>query len=119
VDDVAKICVRCLEAPYRGAKSYNLRGHVVDLATFHRALCAVEPSAAKLVTFGDRQLAIAFDLDDAALQKDLGPMPLTPLEAGIRETLTMFRQLQKEGRLDLSDLEAPKPAPATVQADEP
>src|SRR5262245_8519440 len=29
-DDVAKTFVRCLEAPYQGAKSYNLRGHVVD-----------------------------------------------------------------------------------------
>src|SRR2546422_198747 len=26
VDDVAKIAVRCLETPYQGAKSYNLRG---------------------------------------------------------------------------------------------
>jgi nucleoside-diphosphate-sugar epimerase len=117
VDDVAKIFVRCLEAPYQGAKSYNIRGHVVDLATFHRALCAVEPAAAKLVTFGDRQLAIAFDLDDAALQRDLGPMPRTPLEEGIRQTLEDFRRLDREGRLDTSDLEAPKPAPAA--ADEP
>ena len=66
VDDVAKIAVRCLEAPYQGAKSYNLRGHVVDLPTFHRALVEVEPSAAKLITFGERQIAIAYDLDDQA-----------------------------------------------------
>ena len=39
VDDVAKAFVRCLEAPYQGAKSYNLRGAVVDLPTFHKALC--------------------------------------------------------------------------------
>ena len=119
VDDVAKICVRCLKAPYEGAKSYNLRGHVVDLATFHKALCAVEPTASELVTFGERQLAIAYDLDDAALQKDLGPMPRTPLEDGIRQTLEMFRALQKEGRLDISDLDAPKVAPTKMQADEP
>lgn len=119
VDDVAKIFVRCLQAPYRGSKSYNIRGAVVDLATFHKALCTVEPAAAKLVTFGDRQLAIAFDLDDAALQKDLGPLPMTPLEEGIRQTLALFRQLQKEGRLEISDLEAPKPPPAVVQSDEP
>src|SRR5262245_56510393 len=31
VDDVAGTFVRCLEAPYQGGKSYNLRGHVVDL----------------------------------------------------------------------------------------
>ncbi len=105
VDDVAKIAIRCLEAPYRGAKSYNLRGHVVDLPTLHHALVEVEPAAAKLITFGARQIAIAYDLDDQALQRDLGPMPLTPLADGIRQTLALFRQLQTGGRLDTADLD--------------
>jgi nucleoside-diphosphate-sugar epimerase len=104
VDDVAKTFVRCLEAPYQGAKSYNLRGHVVDLPAFHRALAAVEPAAEKLVTFGERQIAIAYDLDDSALQRDLGPVPRTSLEEGIRLTLEHFRRLQAEGRLDTADL---------------
>ena len=30
VDDVADVFVRCLTQPYQGAKSYNLRGDVVD-----------------------------------------------------------------------------------------
>jgi UDP-glucose 4-epimerase len=105
VDDVAKITVRCLEAPYQGAKSYNLRGHVVDLPALHRAMVEVEPAAAKLITFGERQIAIAYDLDDAALQRDLGPMPRTSLVDGIRQTLAMFRKLQSEGRLDTVDLD--------------
>src|SRR5207302_5962869 len=75
VEDVAKTIVCCLDRAYQGAKSYNLRGHVVDLPTFHRAMCAVEPSTAKLITHGDRQIAIAYDLDDAALHHDLGPIP--------------------------------------------
>ena len=99
VDDVARIVVRCLETPYQGAKSYNLRGHVVDMPTLHRAMCEVEPSAAKLIT-------IAYDLDDGALQRDLGPMPLTPLKDGIRQTLELFLKLQAEGRLDTADLDA-------------
>jgi nucleoside-diphosphate-sugar epimerase len=106
VDDVARITVRCLDAPYQGAKSYNLRGHVVDLPTLHRAFVEVEPAAAKLITFGTRQIAIAYDLDDRALQRDLGPMPLTPLVEGVRQTLAMFRKLQAEGRLDTLDLDA-------------
>jgi nucleoside-diphosphate-sugar epimerase len=105
VDDVAGVFVRCLEAPYSGSKSYNLRGDVVDLATFHRALCEVEPRAKDLVTFGERQIGIAYDLDDGALQRDLGPMAKTPLVEGVRRTLGMFRQLQAEGRLDTADLE--------------
>ena len=119
VDDVAKIFVRCLERPYQGANSYNIRGHVVDLPTFHKAFVAVEPKAATLVTHGDRQLAIAYDLDDAALQRDLGPMPRTSLEDGIRQTLNAFRQLNKEGRLDVSELDAPKTVVSTKVADEP
>jgi nucleoside-diphosphate-sugar epimerase len=106
VDDVAKITVRCLEATYQGAKSYNLRGHVVDMPALHRAMCEVDPAAAKLITFGERQIAIAYDLDDRALQRDLGPMPRTPLKEGIRQTLEMFRKLQAEGRLDTADLDA-------------
>jgi nucleoside-diphosphate-sugar epimerase len=105
VDDVARIAVRCLEAPYQGAKSYNLRGHIVDLPALHRAMCEVEPLAAKLITFGERQISIAYDLDDQALQRDLGPMPLTPLKEGIRLTLEIFRKMQSEGRLDTADLD--------------
>ncbi len=104
VEDVAHTFIRCLEAPYRGAKSYNIRGGVVDLPAFHRALCAVDPAAAQLITYGDRQIAIAYDLDDAALQRDVGPIPKTPLIEGIRRTLALFKQLQSEGRLDSSDI---------------
>ena len=105
VEDVAKVFVRCLDAPYTGAKSYNLRGDVVDLAAFHRALCAADPAAAELVTYGERQIPIAYDLDDAALQRDLTPPPRTPLAEGVRRTLEQFRRLHAAGRLDTADLE--------------
>ena len=48
-----------------GAKSYNLRGDVVDLPTSTRRSVEVLPAAAKLVTFGETQIAIAYDLSDA------------------------------------------------------
>jgi nucleoside-diphosphate-sugar epimerase len=105
VDDVARTFVRCLEAPFTGARAFNLRGHVIDMPSFHRALCAVEPAAARLITHGDSQIAIAYDLDDSALQRDLGPMPRTSVEDGIRQTLELFRQLRAQGRLDAADLD--------------
>jgi nucleoside-diphosphate-sugar epimerase len=104
VDDVAKTFIRCLTQPYSGAKSYNLRGHVVDLPAFHEALREADPSAEKLITHGERQIAIAYDLDDVALERDLGPMPKTPLVEGIRQTMDQFRRLHAAGRLDTSDL---------------
>ncbi len=118
VDDVAKTFIYSMDRPYSGAKSYNLRGAVITMKEFHAALSTVLPEAAKLVTFGTTQIAIAYDLSDDGLQRDLGPMPKTPLEAGIRETVAIFKQLQSEGRLDTSDLDAPKMAPVAV-ADEP
>jgi nucleoside-diphosphate-sugar epimerase len=105
VQDVANVFVRCLEAPYEGAKSYNLRGDVVDLAGFHKALCTAHSAAERLITYGDKQIAIAYDLDESALQRELGPIPRTPLVDGIRQTLEMFQQLKREGRLDTADLE--------------
>ena len=61
--------------------------------------------AAELITFGERQIAIAYDLDDTALQRDLGPTPRTPLVEGVRRTLQHFKRLQAEGRLDTADLD--------------
>jgi nucleoside-diphosphate-sugar epimerase len=106
VDDVARIFVRCLELPYEGAKSFNLRGHVVDLPTYHRALCEVDARAATLISHGEKQIAIAYDLDDGGLQRELGLMPRTPLMEGIRRTLEHFQLLHRQGRLDTADLEA-------------
>ena len=119
VDDVAKTFVHCLDRPYTGAKSYNLRGAVVTLADFHAALCAGAAGS------GEAR-HVRHDADRHRLrpvrrrhcERDLGPMPKTPLEDGIRETVAIFRQLQTEGRLDTADLDAPKPAPVMV-ADEP
>jgi UDP-glucose 4-epimerase len=106
VEDVAATFVRCLEGRYRGAAIYNLRGSVVDMQTFHETLVAVEPDAAELITFGDRQLPIAYDLDDSALQSQIGPLQQTPLEDGIRRTTAHFRRLKAQGRLNTSDLDS-------------
>ncbi len=67
VDDVAKTFVNSLDRPYSGAKSYNLRGAVIAMKEFHAALSTVLPDAAKLVTFGTTQIAIAYDLSDDGL----------------------------------------------------
>jgi nucleoside-diphosphate-sugar epimerase len=114
VDDVAKAFVLSCARPYRGAKSYNLRGAVVTLADFHAALCRVLPEAKDLVTIGTAQIAIMHDLSDAGIQADLGPLPVTPLEDGIRETVAIFCRLRDEGRLDTADLESPKAAPVVT-----
>lgn len=102
--DVAKAFVRCLEAPWKGPKAYNLRGAVVDITGFHRTLVQVDPRAADLVSHGTTQLPIAPDLCDSALQEDYGPLPPTPLAEGLARTLTIFKDLLARNQLDTSDL---------------
>ena len=114
VNDVARAFVLSLERPFTGAKSFNLRGDVITLTDYHKTLTKVLPEAAKLVTTGTTQIAIAYDLSDAGIQRDLGPLPKTSLEDGIRETVAIFREQMATGSFDTSDLDAPKPPPVTV-----
>jgi nucleoside-diphosphate-sugar epimerase len=103
--DVAATFLRALTQPFEGAEAFNVRGAVVPIQTFVSTLRQVAPEAESLITHGDRQLPIAFELDDSRLEARLGPLSRTSLEVGIRETYERFVALREEGRLDLKDLE--------------
>ncbi len=102
--DVASTFVRAMVAPYEGADSFNVRGAVVPMESFVEALR--EASGVDRVTFGDRQLPIAPDLDDSRLEAALGTLPRTSLADGVAETYRRFADLHARGKLDLSDLGA-------------
>ena len=104
VNDTAQIFLRCAEADLPGAKVYTLRGAVVQMEEFLATLGRVLPRSRELIHAEGCQLPIAYDLDDSALVHDLGAVPRTPLEDGIRQTAEIFERLQRQGRLDKSDL---------------
>lgn len=104
VGDVAATFLKVLSSPFEGADSFNVRGAVVPMGRFVGALR--EASGEDLVTFGDRQLPIAPDLDDSRLEAAFGPLPRTSLDAGVAETLRRFIALREAGRLDLTELGA-------------
>ena len=105
-DDVARSFLRCAEASseFRGAVVYNLKGHQVEIATIHETMCELSSEARTLITFGDKSLPVAHGFSDAGLQQQFGPLPLTPLRSGFKQTLDRFRDLHASGRLDLADL---------------
>jgi hypothetical protein len=45
-------------------------------------------------------------MNDAAIRRVIGPLPSTPLEVGVRETMQRFATLRDAGRLDTSDIDA-------------
>ncbi len=105
VKDTARIFLQCAESDLPGARVYTLRGSVTAIDAFLETLARVAPQARDLIRAQGKALPIAHDLDDSLLVRDLGEVPRTPLEAGIRETLTIFEQLRREGRLDARDLD--------------
>lgn len=105
-NDTARIFLQCAEKDLTGAKAYSLRGSVIQVNDLIDALERVSPGARKLIRAEGKQLPIAADLDDSALVRDLGEVPRTSLEDGIRETMKIFERLKSEGRLDTSDLES-------------
>jgi len=104
VDDTAQIFLRCAEADLVGARVYTLRGSVTRTEEFIATLGQIVPRARDLVRAEGKALPIAYDLDDSALVGDLGDVPRTDLGDGIRETLAIFERLQRERKLDASDL---------------
>jgi nucleoside-diphosphate-sugar epimerase len=105
VRDTSRIFISCAEAPLPGARLYTLRGSVISMPEFTTALERVLPQAGALVRAEGKHLPIAFDLDDSALRHDLGDVPSTRLEEGIRETAVIFERLKRAGRLDTHDLD--------------
>jgi nucleoside-diphosphate-sugar epimerase len=105
VDDCARIFLRCADADLPGARAYTLRGAVVQIDQFIATLEQVYPRARGLIRAEGQHLPIASDLDDSALVRDLGSVPRTPLDQGIRQTVEIFERLQRDGRIDTKDLD--------------
>jgi nucleoside-diphosphate-sugar epimerase len=105
VRDTARIFIACAESYLPGAKVYTPRGNVLRIDQFIATLERILPQARGLIRAEGKPLPIAPDLDDSALQRDLGEIPRTPLQEGIRETAEIFERLKREGRLDTQDLE--------------
>lgn len=105
VDDTAKIFLHCAESQLGGARVYTLRGTVIQMQDFITALERDNPRARDHISAVGPPLPIAYDLDDNALIRDHGEIPITPLAQGIRETREIFERLQRTGKLKTDDLD--------------
>jgi nucleoside-diphosphate-sugar epimerase len=105
VADCADAFILAAKSDLQGAYVFNSHGETVHMADVVREIEKIIPAAKGTITFIDTPLAIPEELDDTAIVKALGKVPHTSLAKGVRETIDRFRQLQKEGRLDASDLD--------------
>jgi nucleoside-diphosphate-sugar epimerase len=103
--DVAQMFIQAVRAGHSGAAVCNLRNDVLDVADFVTALVTEVPEA-KITVAPDQPLPFPADLDDSGLRRILGQVAHTPLKQAIRDSLSRFKQLIAEDRIDLNQLEA-------------
>ena len=104
VADTAAAFIACADKNADGAHVFNLHGEtekVERIADFIN-----EEARRPLVTFDGPPIPIAPTLNDSAIRKFIGELSSTPLEIGIRETMSRFAVLRDAGRLDTSDIDA-------------
>jgi UDP-glucose 4-epimerase len=104
--DTAEIFLRCAESQVEGAKTYTLRGVVIQMGDFLETLNRLLPKSRELIRAEGKPIPIAYDFDDSALVRDIGSAPRTPLENGVRETAEIFSRLLSENQLDTADLDS-------------
>jgi len=103
-DDVAAMFIACARSGYQGAAACNLRNDVVEVAGFAALLLEKYPGSE--ITCTDAPLPFPADLDDSGLRSILGSVPHTPLKQAVADSVSLFRRLLAEGRIDLAQLNA-------------
>ncbi|HKR22660.1 MAG TPA: NAD(P)-dependent oxidoreductase [Pyrinomonadaceae bacterium] len=104
VADTAAAFIACADKSPEGAQVFNLHGETVTVERI--AAFINEQARGPLVTFDGPPIPIAPALNDSAIRKFIGELPSTPLEIGIRETMSRFAALRDAGRLDTTDIDA-------------
>jgi nucleoside-diphosphate-sugar epimerase len=106
VADTAEVFIRAATSNVKGAYVFNLHGETVHIGDVVAEIERAWPKARETITWADEPLAIPAQMDDAAIREALGSLPSTPLAEGVNKTIARFAELQGEGRLDTSDLDA-------------
>ncbi len=98
-DDTARIFIQAARADFTGAGVYNIGGESVSTAQVIQAIEQAEPSARGKITFQDIPLPFPAEVDNRALAQAIGELAFTPLADGVAETLGIFHQALREGKV--------------------
>jgi nucleoside-diphosphate-sugar epimerase len=104
VEDTAAAFIACADRARHGAEVFNLHGETVEVARIAKLINEI--ASRDLVTFSGEPIPIPSAIDDARIRRIIGELPATPLESGVRQTMTRFSSLADAGRLDTSDIES-------------
>ena len=103
--DCAEGFIRAATVELEGAHAFNIAGTpeaVTDVITEIETLI---PAAKGTITCAANPIPFPEKLDDTAIRAALQLPTATSLAQGVKETVERFQLLQREGRLDLADLD--------------
>ena len=98
-EDAARAFVQAARAPFAGAEAFNLGGSVAYMREIIAGIEAVVPGSRGQITFDDKPLPFPAEMDGAPLEAAIGPLAVTPMENGVRETIALYRRAAAAGRL--------------------
>ena len=110
-EDAAEMLVAASRSGATGATCTTCRGTMADGAALVAAIEAAVPEARGLIDVEPVSLPFPGEIDHDGIEV-LGPLPVTPFADGVRESVAIYRELARAGRLDgvAHGLEAPTPA---------
>jgi nucleoside-diphosphate-sugar epimerase len=98
--DVAASFIRGAQAAVTGAPVYNLGGVATSLSEIVALIEDIVPEMKGRITIGDQVLTGPMEVDERGLTALIGVLGWTPPSAAVRETIEIFRQAARDGRLD-------------------
>jgi nucleoside-diphosphate-sugar epimerase len=108
--DTADAFIRCATADLSGAHVFNLHGETVAVKEvveqIERSAREILGSAAKpQITIEGKANTAPASMDDSAMRRAVGSLPVTSLKDGVHTTIARFAELARRGPLDVADLD--------------
>jgi nucleoside-diphosphate-sugar epimerase len=98
VADAARLFIRASRAALPGANVANMGGSVASMDEVVALIEAEVPESVGRIAVEPQPLPFPVEIDTSGLAP-LGDVPVTPLAAGVADTIARFRRLAADGRL--------------------
>jgi len=100
VADVAAAFIAAARSTADAAAVYSCPGPRIDVGHIVDLLADLVPGSRGQITHGDRILPFPPAFDGAPILDAMGPLPETPIEAGVERTVATYRSAFERGSLD-------------------
>jgi UDP-glucuronate 4-epimerase len=97
--DVAGTLIAASRSSITGAHVFNMPGEVADAARLSAAIEGAVPGGSRLLEFEPGDLPFPSEIDHDGIEA-IAPLPLTSLVDGVAESVAIYRDLARDGRLD-------------------